>query len=146
MSNARQSFTAETDASAKDCFAVVTDFASYPSWSSVITSAEVIDRTPDGLARRVRFELDMKFKTVRYVLDYTYEPPRRVTWKLVEGDLEDVEGAYTFERASRKTRVTCEQAVSLGFWIPGPIRRVAEQKALKDSVLEFIAEVERRKA
>lgn len=145
MAEARQTFTAETKASAEHCFAVITDFASYPNWSSIITSAEVVDTYPDGTARRVQFELDMKFKTVRYVLDYAYEPPRRVTWKLVEGDVEDVEGAYAFEPASGKTRVTCEQAVSLGFWIPGPLRRIAEQKALKDSVLEFIAEAERRK-
>lgn len=146
MAESKQTYTAETTASAEDCFAVITDFASYPNWSSVITAAEVIDRYPDGVARRVRFELDMKFKTVRYVLDYAYERPRRVTWKLVEGDVEDVEGAYVFDPAKGKTRVTCEQAVSLGFWIPGPIRRIAEQKALKDSVVEFIAEVERRKA
>jgi ribosome-associated toxin RatA of RatAB toxin-antitoxin module len=146
MHEARQRFTADTKALPEKCFDVIVDFPNYPNWSSVISSAEVIDRHPDGLARRVRFELDMKFRTVHYTLDYTYQPPGRLDWKLVEGDVEDVEGTYTFERVDTETRVTCEQAVSLGFWIPGPIRRIAEHKALKDSVTEFIAEVERRKS
>lgn len=138
MAETRQSFATEIEAPPEACYAAIVDFPSYPSWSSVITSAEVVDRHPGGLARRVAFELDMTIRTVRYTLEYAHEPPRRMTWKLVEGDVAGVEGAYTFEPAGAgRTRTTCEQAVSLGFWIPGPIRRIAEQKALRDSVLEF---------
>ena len=146
MAEAKQTFTIEVDATPDRCFETIIDFPRYPEWSSVITAAHVLDVDADGVARRVEFELDMTIRTVHYVLEYAYERPTRLTWKLVEGDVEDVEGAYTFEPAGKKkSRVTCEQAVSLGFWIPGPIRRIAEQKALKDSVTEFKAEVERRK-
>jgi ribosome-associated toxin RatA of RatAB toxin-antitoxin module len=145
MAETRQSFSAEIDATPEQCFRAITDFPAYPEWSSVISKTTVLDAYPDGLPRRIEFELDMKIRTVRYVLDYTYQRPHRLDWKLVEGDVEDVAGTYTFERVGKKTRTTCEQAVSLGFWIPGPIRRIAEQKALKDSVLEFKAEVEKRK-
>jgi len=145
MAETRQRFSADIDASPEECFAAITDFPAYPQWSSVISKTVVLDAYPDGLPRRIEFELDMMIRTVRYVLDYTYARPHRLDWKLVEGDVEDVAGTYTFERANRRTRVTCQQAVSLGFWIPGPIRRIAEQKALKDSVLQFKAEVERRK-
>lgn len=31
-----------------------------------------------------------------------------------------------------------------GFWLPGPIRRMAESSALQQSVNDFKAEVERR--
>jgi ribosome-associated toxin RatA of RatAB toxin-antitoxin module len=142
----RQSFSTEIDATPGECFAAIVDFPEYPNWSSVITTTHVLDTDADGLPRTVEFELDMKIKTIRYVLEYAYERPGRVTWKLVEGDVADVEGAYTFEPAGRKrTKATCEQAVSLGFWLPGPIRRIAEQKALRDAVLEFKAEVERRR-
>jgi hypothetical protein len=111
----------------------------------VISRTEVLDWSPDGLPRRVEFELDMTIRTIRYVLEYTYERPNRLYWKLVEGDVADVEGRYLFEPHDRKTRTTCEQAISLGFWIPGPIRRIAEQKALRDSVLQFKKEVEQRR-
>ncbi|MGH7896498.1 MAG: SRPBCC family protein [Candidatus Binatia bacterium] len=145
MAETRQSFSAEIAASPEECFRVITDFPAYPKWSSVISATRVLDSYADGLARRVEFVLDMRIRTVRYVLDYSYEAPHRLDWKLVEGDVADVAGTYLLEPVNGATRATCEQAVSLGFWIPGPIRRVAEQKALKDSVLEFKAEVERWK-
>ena len=146
MAEHRQSFSTEIDATPEQCFEAIVDFPRYPSWSSVISSTTVRETHADGLARIVEFELDMTIRTVRYVLDYSYERPHRLDWKYVEGDIEDVTGTYTFEaKGAGKTIATCEQAVSLGFWIPGPIRRVAEQKALKDSVLEFKAEVERKK-
>jgi ribosome-associated toxin RatA of RatAB toxin-antitoxin module len=144
MAETRQRFTAEIDASPEACFATVLDFPAYPAWSSVISSCSVRELAADGTPRVVEFELDMTIKTVRYVLEYRPEPPTTLEWTLVEGDVASVEGRYTFERKGRKTVATCEQAVDLGFWVPGPIRRVAEQKALKDSVLEFKAEVERR--
>ena len=145
MAETRQSFTTEIDASPEECFAAILDFAAYPSWSSVITQTSVRETDADGVPRIVEFELDMTIKTIRYVLEYTASPPQRLDWTLVEGDVAGVEGSYLFEPAGKKTRTTCEQAVDLGFWLPGPIRRIAEQKALKDSVLEFKAEVERRK-
>lgn len=145
MAGTRQSFSAEIDGTPEDCFAVLVDFADYPNWSSVITSASVLEHHPDGLPKRVEFTLDMMVRSVRYVLDYTYEPPARSDWKLVEGDVDDVVGAYRFEKTGTGTRATCEQAVSLGFWVPGPILRLAEQKALEDSVLQFKAAVQKRR-
>ena len=40
--------------------------------------------------------------------------------------------------------VAASQAVSLGFWLPGLLRRTFEQTALRQSVLEFKREAERR--
>ena len=145
MADAKQSQSIEIEATPEQCFETIVDFADYPNWSSVIVATSVADAYPDGLPRRVRFELDMKVRTVRYTLDYAYERPRLVEWKLAEGDVESVEGSYRFEPAGKgRTRATCEQAVSVGFWIPGPIRRIAEKKALEDSVREFKAAVEKR--
>lgn len=144
MAETRQRFTAEIEASPEACFAAILDFAAYPSWSSVISSSSVREFGADGTPRVVEFELDMTIKTVRYVLEYRAEPPTVLEWTLVEGDVASVDGRYTFEPKGNVTVATCEQAVDLGFWVPGPIRRIAEQKALKDSVLEFKAEVERR--
>jgi hypothetical protein len=104
----------------------------------------VVDRHPDGLARRVAFALDMTVKTLRYVLEYTFDPPHGATWRMVEGDVKSVEGSYRFEPAGERTKATCTQAIDIGFWVPGPIRRPIEQKALRDSVEEFKKAVEAR--
>jgi uncharacterized membrane protein len=144
MADVQQSFTTIIEAPLALCYAAIGDFETYPAWSSPITSITVLDRHPDGQARRVEFVVDMKLRTVRYVLEYTWHPPDRLTWKMVEGDLADIEGSYVFEAdGPEHTTATCSQAISLGFWVPGLILRPLEQTALRQSVLEFKAEAER---
>jgi hypothetical protein len=139
-----QSYSAEIAGSVNDCFTVLTDFDAYPEWSGPVTECRVVERYPDGLPRRVAFALDMTLKTVRYVLEYTWEPPHGGRWHLIEGDLKDIQGSYQFEEASNRTKATCSQSIDIGFWVPGPIRRPFEQKALRDSVEEFKKAVEGR--
>lgn len=147
MAEVQQSFSATIEAPLDLCYAAIADFESYPSWAGPVTTTVVRTRDDAGRPHHVEFHLDMKLKTVRYVLAYHWEPPHRLTWKLVEGDLADVEGSYDFEAADpSRTRATCSQAVSLGFWVPSLIRAPLEQNAVKQSVLEFKAEVERRAA
>jgi ribosome-associated toxin RatA of RatAB toxin-antitoxin module len=140
-----QEFTTDVKASVDECFAAISDFDRYPSWSSAVQKIAVLDRYRDGLARRVEFHIDMKLKTLRYVLEYQYEKPHHLTWKAVDGDVEAIEGTYDFEKLGPKhTQVTCRQAVTIGFWVPGMIRTMIERTALQRSVLEFKAEAETR--
>ena len=139
----RQEFRTEIAASVEQCFATITDFEQYPDWFSSIEKSRVLDRYPDGLAKRIEFHLDMKLKTIRYVLEYCYDKPTHLTWKAVDGDIDAIEGDYLFEKlAPRLSRATCRQSVSLGFWIPGPVRKLIERQALQQSVLEFKAAAE----
>lgn len=137
MSEFSQTYSTQVAAPVDVCFEVLTDFEAYPRWSSPITSCRVLERHPDGLPKRVEFQLDMTIKVIRYVLEYTYDRPRGATWKLVEGDVKDVVGSYTFEAAGGTTRASCTQEIDLGFWLPGFLKRPFEQKALRDSVEEF---------
>jgi uncharacterized membrane protein len=147
MADVQQSFSTPIEAPADLCYAAIADFEAYPSWSSPITQIAVLDRHPDGLARRVEFFLDMKLRTVRYILEYTWSPPHRLDWTYGGGDLEDIVGSYVFEPLdAQRTNATCSQAVALGFWLPGILRRTLEATALRQSVLEFKAEAERRAA
>ncbi len=144
MADVQQSFATPIEAPLAVCYAAIADFEAYPAWSSPITSITVLDRHPDGQARRVEFEVDMTLRTVRYVLEYTWHPPNRLTWKMTEGDLADIEGSYVFEAdGPARTTATCTQGISLGFWVPSVILRPIEQTALRQSVLEFKAEAER---
>src|SRR5947208_4268035 len=117
VSDFSQSHSVEIAGSLEDCFAVLTDFEAYPSWSGPVTECRILDRHPDGLPRRVAFSLDMTLKTIRYTLEYTWEPPHTGRWRLVEGDIKDVQGTYHFEQAGARTKATCSQAVDIGFWV-----------------------------
>lgn len=141
-----QEYSVTIEAPQQLCFEVITDFESYPNWNSNITSA-TIEASERGRALRVAFEIDARVKTIRYALDYEYEKPKALSWESVAGDVNSITGSYRFEKLSRtRTEVRCRQKIDLGFWLPGAIRRLAENTALKQSVGEFKAEVERRRA
>jgi ribosome-associated toxin RatA of RatAB toxin-antitoxin module len=142
---AAQQYSVQIAASPRACFETITDFDAYPRWSSAIERVAVLERDSKGVGRVVEFHIDMRFKSIRYVLEYAYEKPEELTWVSVDGDIESIEGAYHFSKLSPKvTEAACRQAVRIGFWVPGPLRRLAERSALQQSVDEFKVEVERR--
>jgi hypothetical protein len=144
MPDVQQSFSTPIEAPLDLCYETIADFAAYPEWSSAVSEIEVLARHADGRAQRVRFVVDMKVRAVGYVLAYTWYPPDRLTWKMVEGDIADIEGSYVFAAdGPARTTATCTQGISLGFWVPSLILRPIEQTALRQSVLEFKAEAER---
>ena len=141
-----QEFSVEIDATPIECFNAIMEFEQYPRWSSAVQQATVLERDTRGMGRIVEFFIDMKFKRLRYVLDYSYKKPSTLTWRSVDGDIQAVEGSYTFEKAGDgRTLATCRQAITIGFWVPGPIRTLLERTALQQSVMEFKTEVERGK-
>jgi ribosome-associated toxin RatA of RatAB toxin-antitoxin module len=138
-----QEFTTQVAASVPVCFATITDFERYPGWFTSIEHAAVLERYANGLGKIVEYRVDMKLKSIRYVLEYVYDKPTDLTWKAVDGDVESIDGAYRFEKLGPAlSRATCRQSVSIGFWVPGPIRKMLEAQALKQSVLDFKAAAE----
>jgi len=140
----KQEYSVDVAASPEDCFATLIDFDAYPDWSSTVCSARVLARNAAGLPLRVEMELDARVRKIRYVLEYRYKKPREATWTLAEGDVKSVVGSYRFRKKGSATEATCTQAIDLGFWLPGPLRRAGERTALKQSVEEFKSAVEKR--
>jgi hypothetical protein len=147
MADAEQTYETIIDADRKTCAEVLLDFESYPTWSGPIVEAEILTRDDAGRGLRVALGLDMKIRTIRYTLEYRYALPEAIQWSLVEGDVSNVEGSYVLDALSdEQTRAICHQSIELGFWVPGPLRRMAERQALRESVLEFATEAVRRAA
>jgi ribosome-associated toxin RatA of RatAB toxin-antitoxin module len=145
--DAAQEVTVEIAASPAECFAAILEFERYPEWSSAVQSARVLERDAAGVGRRVEFHIDMKIRSVRYVLEYTYKKPTELSWRSVDGDVESIEGRYRFRKLGPElTEASCRQEIQLGFWMPGMLRKFAERTALKQSVNEFKADVEQRVA
>jgi len=143
--DAAQEVVVEIAASPTDCFDVILDFDRYPEWSSAIERSRILERDKSGVGRIVEFYLDMKVRSLRYVLEYAYKRSSELTWHSVEGDVESIEGYYHFRKlAPALTEATCRQEIQLGFWLPGPLRRLAERTALRQSVEEFKTAVERQ--
>jgi hypothetical protein len=145
--DAAQEVSLSIEAPLVECFDAILAFERYPEWSSAVSAARVLERDASGVGRIVEFHIDMKIRTVRYVLAYAYRRPSELTWHSVEGDVESIEGRYGFRKlAPNRTEAVCRQEIQLGFWVPGPLRKLAERTALRQSVTEFKADVERRRS
>jgi ribosome-associated toxin RatA of RatAB toxin-antitoxin module len=120
------------------CFAAITDFESYPQWQSAVKRCAVRERDSDGRASLVETVIDVRLREVRYVLRYSYEPPRVVRWDYVEGDIKSVEGEYLFEDAGDgATRATYRLALDPGRFLPGPLRKLLVDGVMRTSVREL---------
>lgn len=145
--DAAQEVSLEIEASQAQCFAAILEFERYPEWSSAVESARIVERDKAGVGRIVEFHIDMKIRRVRYVLEYKYKEPSELTWRSIDGDVESIEGRYQFRKLGpKRTEAICRQEIQLGFWVPGPLRKLAERTALKQSVSEFKADLEERLA
>ncbi|SNR34260.1 SRPBCC family protein [Blastococcus mobilis] len=131
------------DAPAADVMAVIADFASYPQWVAAAKKVEVLETGPDGRAQRVHFVLDAGAVKDDYVLDYTWDGDRAVSWNLVKGQMQRrQEGSYTLTERDGATEVTYAIAIDLSIPMLGMIKRKAEKVILDTALKELKKRVE----
>ncbi|MGY1752617.1 SRPBCC family protein [Blastococcus sp. SYSU D01042] len=131
------------EAPAADVMAVIADFPEYPRWVAAAKTVEVLEQGPDGRARRVHFVLDAGAVKDDYVLDYTWEGDRRVTWTLVKGQMQKrQDGSYTLVERDGRTEVTYSITIDLSIPMLGMIKRKAEKVILDTALKELKKRVE----
>ena len=131
------------DAPAADVMAVIADFPAYPRWVAAAKRVEVLEDGPDGRARRVRFSLDAGAIKDEYVLDYTWDGDRRVSWTLVQGQMQKrQDGSYTLAERDGRTEVTYSITIDLSIPMLGMIKRKAEKVILDTALKELKKRVE----
>lgn len=128
----------------EDVYAVIADLEAYPEWAEDIMSTEVVETTPEGLPELVAFAVDARIATVHYVLQYQHDPPRRVRWRLVEGEmLSQLDGSYHLAAAPDGT-TTVRYALNADLAVPLPsfIQRRAARQILDTGLAGLRARVE----
>jgi ribosome-associated toxin RatA of RatAB toxin-antitoxin module len=131
------------EAPAADVMAVIADFPAYPQWVAAAKEVEVLEAGPDGRARRVHFVLDAGAVKDDYVLDYTWDGDRRVTWTLVSGQMQKrQDGSYTLVETGGRTEVTYSITIDLSIPMLGMIKRKAEKVILDTALKELKKRVE----
>lgn len=130
-------------ASAEEIFAVATDLQSYPQWNANIKKVEVQETDDEGRPTKVWMQVDAKVRTVAYTLEYDYsQAPDSFSWHLLEGDVKELSGSYTFDEFDDVTDVRYETKVDPGFPIPGMIKRQAERQIVKGALQDLKKRVE----
>jgi uncharacterized membrane protein len=131
------------EAPAAEVMAVIADFPSYPQWVAAAKKVEVLESGDDGRARRVHFVLDAGAVKDDYVLEYTWDADRRVSWSLVKGQMQKrQEGSYTLSESGGRTEVTYSITIDLSIPMLGMIKRKAEKVILDTALKELKKRVE----
>ena len=131
------------DAPAAEVMAVIADFASYPQWVAAAKTVEILETGPDGRAQQVHFVLDAGAVKDDYVLDYTWDGDRSVSWTLVKGQMQKrQEGSYTLTERDGATEVTYAITIDLSIPMLGMIKRKAEKVILDTALKELKKRVE----
>ncbi|WP_448640054.1 SRPBCC family protein [Geodermatophilus sp. URMC 63] len=126
-----------------DVMAVIADFPAYPQWVQAAKTVEVLETGPDGRARRVRFVIDATVLSDDYVLDYTWDDDRQVSWTLVSSRLmKRQDGSYTLREAGSGTEVTYRLTVDMAIPMIGLLKRRAEKVVLDTALKELKKRVE----
>jgi uncharacterized membrane protein len=116
----------------------LTDFESFPEWQAAVLECEVLERDGDGRGSLVRMKVDAKVRKVEYVVRYSYDLPKKLSWEQVSGDLKENTGVYTFEpRDDGSTAVTVDIVAEVGFFVPGPMKKLIRDQSLKNSLREL---------
>ena len=131
------------DAPPSDVMAVIADFPSYPEWVAAAKQVEVVEDGDDGRARQVHFVLDAGAVKDDYVLEYTWDADRSVSWTLVKGQMQKRnDGSYTLEEQDGRTEVTYSITIDLSIPMLGMIKRKAEKVILDTALKELKKRVE----
>ena len=131
------------EAAPQACFDALTDYETFADWQSAVKRCEVLTRDSEGRGQEVAFLVDARVRTVSYTLRYSYEPPHRIAWEFVDGDVKDVEGEYILEdNGDGTTLATYSLGLDPGVWLPGPLARVLSEQVMKGQMEELKARVE----
>lgn len=126
------------DAPAGQIMSVIADFDAYPSWATGVETADILGNHSDGRADKVHFVLNSPPIRDEYVLVYTWDADRHVSWSLDQPGsmLKSLDGTYVLEQlAGGETRVTYQLAVDVSVPLLGMLKRKAE-KVIIDTALK----------
>jgi len=122
--------------------AVITDFEHYPEWVDSMKSGQVLT-SAGGKPKTVRMVLEHSLVKDDYVLDYTWDGDRQVSWTLVKGQMQKrQDGSYTLVEKDGSTEVTYSITIDLSIPMLGMIKRKAEKVILDTALKELKKRVE----
>lgn len=125
----------DVPASAEELFGLATDFETYPDWNPNIKETRVEEVDADGRPSKVWFKVDAKIRQLSYTLAYDYsEAPTSFSWTLVDGDVKELEGSYTFDEFDDVTEVRYELKIEPGFPVPGFLKKQAERQIVRGAL------------
>lgn len=134
----------EIDASPEAVWKVLIDCGLAPRMVRSLKSCRVVERDPGGRWDvREHISRTGLLPSVRSVFRSDYDPPRRIRFYRVGGELKLLEGEWRLVPldGGARTRVLYENRASAPFAIPSPIARMALRKEVPEALAALRREV-----
>jgi carbon monoxide dehydrogenase subunit G len=116
----------EIEATMEQVWEVVQDVLSAPEWQGGLVRIEALEHDSDGRPTLVESESDLKVKTAKTQVRFSYDPPTKLSWVQEKGDLKSVEGAWILEdlgdgRTKATYTLDSDPGRVLGMLLRGPV-------------------------
>jgi len=139
--------SAEIEAPIARVWALVEDVLIAPQWQGGLVALTPLERDGEGRPTLVESESDIKVRHVKTQVRFSYEPPTRLSWTQVKGDLKSVDGSWELEDlGDGRTRATYtldgDPGRVLGIVIRGPVEAAARAMLVNARPGELKARVE----
>jgi carbon monoxide dehydrogenase subunit G len=109
------SSTAEIDAPLEQVWKLVEDVELAPEWQGGLNTLVPIERDEQGRGTLCEVGVDIKVRTAKTLVRFSYEGPTRLSWSQEKGDLKSVDGSWVLEDlGGERTRATYTVEVDLG--------------------------------
>lgn len=119
-------------ASPQHIFEVITDLEAYPDWAEGIRAVEVLSRDEADRPVQARFHVDARVMEVTYVLEYEYDEPAWIGWRLVEGhQVRQLDGTYDLQADGDDTHVHYQLEVDVDLPLPRFLKKRAAKVILE---------------
>ena len=136
----------EVDASIERCFEIAANIEAAPEWQGSLQDVEVLERDADKRATLVETKSDAKVKSVRALLRFSYDEPKRIEWVQEKGDTKSLRGWWDFEDlGGGRTRATYALEADPGR-VLGMLLRGPAEAAVRDFLLGGAADGLKRQA
>ena len=130
----------EIDAPIGRCFEIAANIEGAPEWQGSLQDVEVLERDAERRATLVETKSDAKVKSVRALLRFSYDEPKRIEWVQEKGDTKALRGWWDFEDlGADRTRATYALEADPGRML-GMLLRGPAESAVRDFLLGGAAE------
>jgi ribosome-associated toxin RatA of RatAB toxin-antitoxin module len=135
--------SADVEAGAQACFDALTDFERLPEWQGAVCAVDVLERDDRGRGTVVEYEIDARFKKVRYRLRQIYDEPRRLASEYLGGDFRDFCGEWRLEPLGEsRTHVELDLRIDPGRFVPGVVRTAISDAVMRRALRDLKTHVE----
>lgn len=122
----------------------LTDFDAYPQWQGGVLECTVLERDDQGRGTLVEMYVDAKIRKIRYQVRYFYDlDNNKLGWDYVSGDLQECVGRYELKPLDDgTTELSINIVTEIGFFVPGPMKKLIRDQSLKNSMRDLKKHVE----